>query len=239
MNKFIFLLLIVFTTIVSCDGDSIYGSKKIVKKTFDIVDFTKIETSNTFSVKVTQGDKYKVELTCNENILELIDIKKSGKTLKLDVKGAHSFSDITLKVNIKVPNLVKIKARGASKIKLSKLNLERLKVNISGASSLKGELKISDEIDINASGASSIKLKGNAKNAKFDFSGASSLNAKDFLVSDTLSIDASGASACKILSKGAFKMKSSGASSIHYYGKGKILKKEISGAGEIERMFKV
>jgi len=239
MNKSIFFLLFVFSTLISCETDSIRGSKKIVKKTFNYIDFTKIDASNTFSVKLTQGKEYKVELSCNENILEFVDITQSGKTLNMKLEGSHSFSNISVKVNITVPTIEKIKASGASKIKMRDFKIDHLKIDLSGASSLKGSVKITNLLEVEASGASTIKLKGKVKNADFDISGASTLNAKDLIINEKLTIDASGASSCKITSRGTLEMESSGASSIDYYGTAKVIKSDESGAGSIEKKFKV
>ena len=239
MNKYIFLLLFIFPTIISCETDYIRGSKNMVKKTFDFVDFTKIDASNTFSVKLTQGKEYKVELSCNENILEFIEINQSGETINLDIEGFHSFSNISVKVNITVPTIEKIKASGASKIKMGSFKLDHLEIDLSGASSLKGSLNIVNLLEVEASGASTIKLKGKVKNANFDVSGASTINAKNLTINEQLSIDVSGASSCEITSKGTLEMESSGASSIEYYGNAKVIKSDESGAGSIEKKYKV
>ncbi len=211
----------------------------MVEKSYDYGEFTKIDASNSISVKLSQGKAYKVELSCNENILEFIDIHLDGKTLIVEMKESHNFRNITVKVNITVPTIEKIKASGASKIKMSDFTLSSLKLDLSGASTFKGRVMIKELIEIEASGASTVKIKGKAENANFDISGASSLNAKDFEVTKKLSADASGASSCSIFSKGTLEMESSGASSIEYYGKGKVNKSDVSGAGSIEKQFKI
>ncbi len=239
MNKSVFILFFAFITLISCDTDSILGSKKIIHKSYAYSDFTKIDASETYSIKLTQGKEFKVDLSCNENILEFIEIELKGKTLVLDFKGNHTFSDITAKVNITVPTIKEIEASGASKIKMNGFTLDELAIDVSGASSFKGNLKIKGTIDIEASGASTVKIKGSAKDGNLDLSGASTLKAKEFTVLNELTVDASGASSCEITAKGTLELESSGASSIGYYGKGKVLKSETSGAGRIEKKYKV
>ena len=244
MYKSFFILFFILFSFASCSvpygqGESIRGSKKMVVKSYDDVDFSEIDASNVFSVTLTQGDTYNIELSCNENILEYVSIVKEGNELVLKLKSFNSFEDISVKVNITVPTIEKIRASGASKVKMKSFILDQLELDLSGASTFKGAVRITNLLEIEASGASTVKIKGKAKNANFEISGASNLKAKDFIVQEELVIDASGASSCSVTSRGTLEMESSGASSINYYGVGKVLQMDESGAGSIKKKYKV
>ena len=235
-TKTVFLLLITLSFLIGCNSMiRIDGSNNLVEKNYDITDFTGIDVSNTFHVEIIQADTYKVIATFDDNLEEYIDVKKSGDILKIGLSGGFSYGDNSLSVKIYCPEINKIKASGATKIKITELDVENLFVGFSGASKLMGTLNISSNLSINSSGASVFELKGEVKNLTVNSSGASKFKGKEFLVKDKLIVDTSGASSTTINTAGDIEVDLSGASVFNYYGEGKIVRQNTSGASVVRK----
>ena len=229
---------IIFFTLIfilgSCNIDSIPGSSNMTKKKYALKNFNSIDVSSSFDLELIQSKDYKIVVQCNENIKEYIDVYLEEECLYVGLKGNNLFSNIDLKVTIHAPDINNIEASGASSIDIEKYKVKNLEFHLSGASDLKADLNISEHLSIEASGASDIKLKGKAKNVDLIFSGASEFSGKKLVISDELTLDSSGASSVTVTANGTLDIESSGASSVTYYGKGKVIRKDISGAGSIQ-----
>ncbi|MCO4814597.1 MAG: DUF2807 domain-containing protein [Flavobacteriales bacterium] len=233
--KLIITFVIAFLILISCSINTIEGSSTIIKKKYTIINFDAIELSNFFNVEIIQSDQYKVLLECNENLYEYVNIRISGSTLIAELNGNHTFSNTTLKLKIYLPILKDVSLSGASSINFEEFHSKKIHVELSGASCVSGELFITDKMTINASGASEIILNGKVKNLELDFSGASEFEGKNFIVENDFILDASGASSISTTVNGRLNIDVSGASDVDYYGKGKLINKDISGAGSISK----
>ncbi|MFC1953398.1 GIN domain-containing protein, partial [Chloroflexota bacterium] len=82
------VLVLVATLLVSglmtgCVGVRVEGSGTIVTETFDFSDFTNVETRNGIQVELVESSTFKVELIVDDNVLEHINVNKSGDTLRI------------------------------------------------------------------------------------------------------------------------------------------------------------
>ena len=62
-------------------GSYITGSGDLVTKTFDYQSFSAIDASHGFSIDVTKGDIYSISVYVDDNVLDKLDVRKSGETL--------------------------------------------------------------------------------------------------------------------------------------------------------------
>jgi hypothetical protein len=221
---------------------------------YDFTDFTGIEIGHAFDLEITRSDTYKVSITAGKNILEHIDVSKSGSTLKIDMDKWLFNWHSTPKAIITMPDLQGLNLSGASKgnvrgfkssnnFKLSisgasdlDMDMEtgNFKSEISGASKLTGSLKASNS-SIELSGASNIKLKGSGGNIIIDGSGASHFELTDFTVNDA-DIELSGASHANMEINGKMDVSLSGASSLRYAGNPTMGRLDITGASDIKQL---
>jgi len=201
----------------------------------NITDFNAIDLSHSFNAEIIQSDQYKVVIEYNSNLKEYIDVLKDGKTLKIGLKDGHVYLDVKLSIKIYMPDITAINSSGACKITIAKFNTGNLKIDLSGASDLHADLDIANNLKINSSGASAIFMAGKAKNADLHFSGASKFSGKGMIIGENLFIEGSGASTITITADGKTNLDLSGASTINYYGKGSIVKSDVSGASSIRK----
>lgn len=203
-------------------------------KTYDYSGFTEIEIESTFKAKIVQSDAFKVEVTCNEDLVEHLEIELEGDKLEIGIKGWKG-SKSAPSVEIHLPVLTSLEVSGASEASVEQFEGKELSLETSGASSVTADLnytKISAEI----SGASDLGLSGKTNKMELYLSGASNFKGKGMLVTDELLFDASGASNAHCQVDGDMYLKLSGASSLNYSGQGDILKEETSGASTINKV---
>jgi hypothetical protein len=220
---------------------------------YDFTDFTGIEIGHAFELEITRSDTYKVTITAGKNILEHIDVSKSGSTLKIDMDKWLFNWHSTPKATITMPDLLGLNISGASKGNVrgfksshdftlslsgaSDLDIDMETGNfvseISGASKVAGHLKASSS-KIELSGASDVKLEGSGGNIVLSSSGASHVTLTDFTVNDA-DIELSGASHASLNINGKMDASLSGASSLRYGGNPTMGKLDITGASDIKQ----
>lgn len=201
--------------------------------------FKGIEISGAINLYLSQGKEEAVAVSSSES--DLIDkiktvVRNNTLYISLDTKGMNwkKWGNNQIKAYVTFTDLEKLEASGACNIKsASKMKLNDLNLELSGASDFNGEIEIGS-IRIDLSGASQVTLKGTAEKATYLASGASSIKAFDMAV-NFCKIDASGASSVRVLANKEISAEASGASSIQYKGEAMIKDFNSSGASSVKR----
>lgn len=231
------------------------GSGNTIDKTYDFSDFTAISAGWTFNVTVTHGDAYSVKVTIDDNLETYLDVSQDGVTLKLGMDNGYIYHNTHLKAVVSTPRLTRLTLSGASKGTASGFNLaddfilnvsgasqanftnmtvNKLTLDISGASRASGNVNASGNASLQASGASSITLSGKAVDADIESSGASTVNLTDFAVRDAR-INVSGASNATVSATGTLSGNVSGASRLYYTGNPTLGNIDTSGASSVSK----
>lgn len=190
------ILLLGFVLLFSgcvMDRVVISGSEQLVRQDFPLNGFYRISLSSLFQVEVFPSDTYRVEVECNDNVLDLLDVVKRDETLVLAVKPGYQFKEVTLKAVVYLPVLIGIDASGASRVQLHDMRAPRFFGSLSGVSKMEGNLWVDEGMQVEASGASVVLLGCKAETAKLSFSGTSKWEGK-LDVEEALEVQASGAS---------------------------------------------
>lgn len=234
-------------TFSSCSID-INGKKglDLVESTFDsntsivhedrkISNFDNVDISSAFSVVVSDNDyKGSIVVSAPDYAMDKIVTKVVNGTLKVYVDGSISMkSGDKLEITFPHRKLRDIKISGASKLIVKHvMKLEKLNVNLSGASSLDLNV-VSNLIKLDHSGASKFKLTGNTQDFEANVSGASKLDAENLKASKVI-LKASGASSAKVWAVNDLKINASGASKVVYKSQNGLVKSlDKSGASKI------
>ncbi|MFC1901702.1 head GIN domain-containing protein [Chloroflexota bacterium] len=208
--------------IASCAGVKVQGSGNLINETFNTSDFTMIKAENGFQVEVTESDSFSVVAIIDDNVLEHIDVKKSGDTLILSPKGNRSFRSATLSAKVTMPDIDKIELSGGAHVNLTGFSSSNdLSVKMSGGSHLNslatpGDLTVGD-VNFNLSGGSHVTLSGSATSLDIDGSGGSHFNLEGFSVGNA-NIKLSGGSHTTVDVNGTLDADISGGSEVIYIG---------------------
>ncbi len=191
---------------------SIQGSGNVQTEKRKLADFNAIEVSGAIEVEIVAQKDFSVEVEADDNLLPLIKTEISGDTLKINTDKRFSTRN-PIRVKIYAPDIENLEVSGASKLSLTNLK--------------------NDSLRVDASGASKIKVDGETKNLEIELSGASRLDAEN-LKTENADVAASGASNASIFVSNELKADLSGASSVTYSGNPKTVEKKTSGASSVK-----
>ena len=197
---------------------TIKGSGDTVTETMQISGFTRVDAGNSFKVTITQAPEHSVAVRIDDNLVQYLDVGKSGETLVIRLRSGKFVHGATLEAIVSLPKLDGVKFSGASKGILNGINSQGgFAAELSGASNLSGDVR-AQRTDVELSGASSMYLKGSGTTLTVRGSGASSADLYDFAV-DSAVVDLSGASTAGLNAKDAIgPVYLSGASRLIYSG---------------------
>lgn len=210
------------------------GSGKPITQEMTFTDFSRLEIGSTFQVEVSQSSTYSVSITFDDNLLEVLDVGKSGDTLRINLKSGYGYLYVKLKAKVTMPSLRGLSLSGASRATVNGFNsTDSLDVEVSGASRATGLLTAGD-VRFNISGASTVDFNGSASDISAEVSGASKLDLLEFTARN-VEAEISGASQANVNLTGRLSGDVSGASRIEYTGEPTSVEVQTSGASTVTR----
>ena len=219
------LLLIILLTlglVAGCAVVKIEGSGNLVDKTFEFSNFTGVKAENGIQVDLTKSSTFNVEITADDNVMEYVEVNKSGDTLRIRPKGNTAFRSATMIGKVTMPDLYGLELSGGSEANIAGFNSSHdLSVRLSGGSHISTFITPGDitagNADFNLSGGSDVRLTGSADDLSIDCSGGSHINLEGFLVNNA-DIKLSGGSHATVNVDGTLNVDLSGGSKVYYIG---------------------
>ncbi len=253
MKKITLLVALICLTLTGCFATEVVsGNGNIKTYDFEYENFDTVVLGNNFDVILEQSDDYYVEITCDSNIVDYLDVRVNSDTLYIRLDQFISYKNVAPIARVRLPTVEKISGSGASEISMiNEFILDNnIEINLSGSSDFTGNFTARDfnasasgssdfysvinvdDLDIDLSGASSVTLEGKGHNLNLDISGASDADLVNIQLNNA-NVDLSGASDATININGSLNLEASGASSLEYKGDPTISSSELSGASEI------
>lgn len=187
------------------------GSGNLRTERRDVPNFTGIKVGGATNVEINVGDAQSVEVTTDDNLLEVTKTYVKNDTLYVERKG-KIWTSTPLRIRVTVPELKRLNLSGASRAELKNV--------------------LADNFELDLSGASKVSIEGEAATFIVDMSGASNLDADNFKASKAV-VDVSGASKASIFVTDDLSAEASGASKIFYGGNPKFIRENESGASRV------
>ena len=176
--------------------------------------FSEVEIGNAMKLQVQLGEKTAVEVTGDDNLVPLVQTLVTGDRLTVSFDGSYS-TKIGISVKVTTPKLTALSGSGASALTATDFWGNPLKLQLSGASSA--------------------SVSGKVETLDVECTGASRVLAKD-LAAKAVKVDASGVSHVEVNASDQLDAKASGASSIDYVGKPKMVWPQASGASRVTEL---
>ena len=215
-------------------GVVIIGSGNLTTRNFNLSDFTEIAAQSGFQLELVQSSNFSVEVTADDNVMDYIDVYKSGNTLKIRPQWNRSFRSVTLIAKITMPDLYEIKLSGGSRASISGFSSSHdLSVGLSGGSSVTGDITAGDAY-FDLSGGSQVNLQGTADNLDINGSGGSQLELEAFSVNNA-DINLSGGGRATVSVNGTLDVNLSGGSHVTYIGEPTSIDMNLSGDSTISQ----
>lgn len=220
---------------ITLDPDQVKGESV----TYELGDFTQIETNGNFDVYITQGAQYSVELKSSNRNLKKSYVRKYDDVLEIDMEESDwdNIRDLKkrnkVKVFITLPKLKKVDGRGITDFTIEEFSFDDLEVKLSGASSADINIVTANDIEIDLDGLVSATIQGDAKYLDADLSGAARLKAYTLNV-QSAKIDTKDASSARVNVRESLEVTASGMSSVKYKGDPDVSSDE-DGFGKVRR----
>jgi hypothetical protein len=209
------------------------GSGNEVTITPNVSGFDSLDISHAFEVDIIQSQTYSLAIDVDDNIEQYLVVDDSGGTLVLGLEDGRTYTNVTLRAQISMPELRSLELSGASEARFAQFeSSDPFDIIASGASEIDGDIEAGD-VTIKVSGASDVRLEGDGQDLLLEVSGASQVNLEEFTVEDA-TLDLSGASEVTVSVNGVLNVNASGAADITYLGNPTLGDIQTSGASSIQ-----
>jgi hypothetical protein len=211
------------------------GSGNIISEKKNVEEFTGISAGSAFTVEVKIGSPASVEIEADDNIINDIEAKVTGNTLKIHFKNKNSIRNGHFKALVTTPSLNDIESTGAANITILDeiKNNDKIRLHSSGAAKITARVD-APEVEAETSGAGTITISGRTKDVDAKASGGANIYASD-LLSENVDAHASGAGNVHVYASVKLKAHASGAGNVHYKGGATDVKADESGAGNVKK----
>ncbi len=192
---------------------SVRGSGDLVTQERDLDEFNAIEVSGSTDVFVTVSGEQKVSLSFDDNLIDLIETKVRGKTLKIYCEESYS-SRLPCRIEITVPSLEQVRVTGSGDVEIYDLNGDSFEYSVTGSGDMRAGGEVG-EVDIRVSGSGDVDTRD--------------------LIAREVSVKISGSGDVKVYAAETFYGRVSGSGDIDVYGSPERMSRHVSGSGDIRK----
>lgn len=222
-------MMMIFT---SCE--KVVGEGALVNETRTTGSFSGIESELSANVAYVQGSDYKVELTAQQNILNVMETPVINNKLIVRFKNnvrVKSHEQITIKVT--APSISGIGLSGSGNVNvLSPLSSNDLSFRLSGSGNIIVPQVACLNLEANISGTGNISIAaGTSMTEHLKISGSGSIDARNVLAK-SVTTTTSGSGSMKVNVSENLNVTISGSGSVYYWGS-PVVSTNISGSGKV------
>lgn len=236
MKKCIILFFAAITVIFS-SCEKVTGEGDIRTETRTLSGFSEIESRISGNVLYVQGNEHKIELTAQQNILNVIETpvinNKAIIKFRNDVR-VRSHEQIT--VRITAPSISSVSASGSGNITVaSPIVGNSLNFNLSGSGNMMLPVVTATHLEATLSGSGNISFSGGSTvTARYKISGSGGIDAQG-VVARSVNATTSGSGNIKLNASEYLDANVSGSGSVFYIGN-PIINASVSGSGRVRHL---
>jgi hypothetical protein len=198
----------------------------------NVSDFYRLKVSSGIDVKLSQGNRHRVIIKANEDIIDDVETEVVNGTLRVHIDRKWFGFRGNVDAEITFVELESIDVSAGSDIEsVGLLGFNEIDIEASSASDLRLDLEASS-LSIRASSGSDANLKGSARDFKARASSGSDINAYDFEV-ENATLECSSGSDVKAYVTETLNVKASSGSDIHYKGNPRLMDVNTSSGADL------
>jgi len=211
---FVGLAGVAASALVACSGNSATsGSGAPLSRSFAVGPFDSVELQGSDNVRVVTGTAADVAANGSSEILDKLDIRVEGRTLKIGRKpmgwqfswGSSSGATIT----VTTPGIVAATVSGSGDMSVDRATGDRFKGTVAGSGALDlADLRVRDAA-LSLAGSGDLRAVGSAQTASLSVSGSGDIDAER-LVSQTVDASLSGSGNLRATAKVSAKVSLAG-----------------------------
>lgn len=255
--RYVLLMLLLMNSACNFQRpEQIDGSGDIIKKSFDVQGFNKIELDTVGDMYIKQGAADSLMIEADDNILPLLEVHMDGDTLILRAKGiGHRLKPsskliytITVKTLTKVAtnasgnihaaaleaNDLFVMATGSGDVMLASVVAPQLWLESDGSGSVFIDQVKSQNVQANTRGSGDIKLAGKTNILQINSDGSGNVMADD-LHAATCEISIHGSGDALLWVDDTLNVSINGSGNGKYYGEPAVTQ-SITGSGKVQSL---
>jgi hypothetical protein len=234
MKKSIGLLLAAALFIFS-SCRKVVGEGPLVTETRPVSNFTGISSEMSGKVNFTIGPNYKVEITAQRNILDVMNTHVVNGVLHIDFKDnvrVRAHEDITVNITAPAADYFRLSGSGNMNV-MGDITANNLNVRLSGSGDIGIQnAVVADKIDMEVSGSGNISIaNGSAINEDLEISGSGKIELAGVTAQNAVT-HTSGSGDVKVVVSKYLEAHISGSGCVYYHGN-PIISTHISGSGRV------
>lgn len=227
------LLAAVLFIFPSCE--KVVGEGPLVTQTRTVGNFTGISSEMSGKVNFTIAPDYKVEITAQQNILDVLNTNVVNGVLHIDFKNnvrVREHEDLLINITAPYADYFRLSGSGNMNVQ-GDVAANNLKVTLSGSGDISVQnAVIADKIDTEISGSGNISIaNGSAVNEDVDISGSGKVEMAGVAAQNAIT-HTSGSGDVKLALSTNLDAHISGSGSVYYHGN-PIISTHISGSGRV------
>jgi hypothetical protein len=194
-------------------GDGEEGSGDLETVELDLEPFTVIKSSTGLDINITFGDKQKVLLTIDDNLVDRIKARVRGDVLKIESRGDCRMSR-RCQLDITLPKLESVQISGSSDVIIEDFE--------------------GDFLDLAISGSGDMTVNGHTNRLEITISGSGDINTRA-LTAREASVSISGSGDVRVYADERLDAGITGSGDISYYGDPDHVDRTVRGSGDIRK----
>ena len=233
LSVVVVLLASVLFIFPSCE--KVVGEGPLVTQTRTVGNFTGVSSEMSGTVNFAIAPEYKVEITAQQNILDVLNTNVVNGVLHIDFKNnvrVKQHEDLLINITAPYADYFRLSGSGNMNVQ-GDLSANSLKLTISGSGNIAvGNAVIGDKIDAEVSGSGNISVaNGSAVNEDVDISGSGKVEMAGVSAQNAVT-RTSGSGDVKLALSTNLDAHISGSGSVYYHGN-PIISTHISGSGRV------
>ncbi len=223
-----------FFIIPACDWAGTRGSGDFKTETRSVSNFHALEIDVPGEIEVRVDSVFKVEVTCEENIIDDLETIVDDGTLEISFdRRVYSVDD--LKIIVYAPAWDAFELNGSGNIKVRDLITgTKLTLDISGSGNIDVPNAVFGQFDLRISGSGDIELDGEGDHLEATLDGSGDIDAVECPVK-TAEADLTGSGNIRLYVTDTLDVEIDGSGNVEYKGEPQVTK-NISGSGKIKKI---
>jgi hypothetical protein len=233
MKKINFIIL-AFAIVVMSSCEKVTGDGPVVNETRNIVNFAGVDLRVSADVYFKQDPNFKVEISAQRNILEVMETYVSNNKLVIKYKNdVRVRSHDPIIVMVSAPSADHFRISGSGNINVNGLlSPANMELDISGSGNILIPQLVTGSVDADISGSGNITVNnGSATDENLRISGSGTIDLLN-LPANKASVNTSGSGDTKVNLSQNLDIKISGSGSVYYKGS-PIINSSVSGSGKV------
>ncbi|RQO29708.1 hypothetical protein DBR32_15340 [Taibaiella sp. KBW10] len=214
----ILLSLVALTGLSSCR--KVIGQGATVTEERVLANFTRLQTSISGAVYVSEGPVQQVKIEAQQNIIDIVESTVENGVLKLKLKSNTMLSNSSqLKVYITIPKYREISVMGSGSVKATQsFSSNDIDLKVTGSGDIDIDNLVSTNFYSEITGSGNINVvAGTTQSLVLRITGSGDFYGKDFKSKDA-EVTITGSGSATVRATNSLKARISGSGNINYYG---------------------